>query len=119
MKLWLDDLRPAPEGYLHAYTVEQAMYEIMRYERERDWAMREYVLGNWDYERTYKYYNTFTFTEISCDNDLGEGNAEGYKLLDWMEITGRNQYPIHIHTDNAVARMRMKATIQRNGWMEV
>lgn len=119
MKLWLDDLRPAPEGYRHVYTVEEAIYEIMRYEREQDWAMREYTLGHWDYEQTAKYYNTFTITEISCDNDLGKGNAEGYKLLDWLEITGRNKYPIHIHTDNAVARMRMKATIQKNGWVEL
>lgn len=119
MKLWIDDLRPAPEGYRHVYTVEEAIYEIMRYEREQDWAMREYILGHKNYEQTAEYYNTFTITEISCDNDLGEGNAEGYKLLDWLEITGRNKYPIHIHTDNAVARMRMKATIQKNGWKEV
>ena len=33
MKLWLDDLRPAPEGYRHVYTVEEAIYEIMRYEQ--------------------------------------------------------------------------------------
>ena len=32
-KLWLDDLRPAPEGYRHVYTVEEAIYEIMRYEQ--------------------------------------------------------------------------------------
>ena len=119
MKIWMDDVRPAPEGYTHVYLVEAAICEIMRCEREQDWAMREYILGHWDYEQTAKYYNTFTITEISCDKDLGEGNAEGYKLLDWLEITGRNKYPIHIHTDNAVARMRMKTTIQKNGWVEV
>ena len=118
-KLWLDDLRPAPsDEYRHAYTVEEAMYLISQYERERDWALRQYVLGYWDYERAQNFMNTLSFTEISCDNDLGEGNAEGYKLLDWFEISGRN-YPIHIHTDNAVARMRMKAIIQKNGWIEV
>ena len=30
MKLWIDDLRPAPEGYRQVYTVEEAIYEIMR-----------------------------------------------------------------------------------------
>ena len=97
MKLWIDDLRPAPEGYRQVDTVEEAIYEIMRYEREQDWAMREYILVHKNYEQT----------------------AEYYKLLDWLEITGRNKYPIHIHTDNAVASMRMKATIQKNGWKEV
>lgn len=44
----------------------------------------------------------------------------GQQFKNWivLEATGRN-YPIHIHTDNAVARERMRAIIQRNGWTEV
>ena len=118
MKLWIDDLRPAPEGYRQVYTVEEAIYEIMRYEREQDWAMREYILGHKNYEQTEEYYNTFTITEISCDNDLGEGTPEGYKLLEWLEATGYN-VPIRIHTANPIARARMQAIIERNGWTEV
>ena len=118
MKLWLDDLRPAPEGYRHVYFVEEAISEIMRYEREQDWAMREYTLGHWDYEQTAKYYNTFTITEISCDNDLGEGNAEGYKLLDWLEKTGRN-YPIRMHTKSHMVAEEMRKIIKHNNWKEV
>jgi hypothetical protein len=57
---------------------------------------------------------------ISLDNDLGELKTEGYKVLDWLE---RLQIPvnfgIHIHSANPVARERMRAIIQRNGWTEV
>ena len=28
MKLWMDDIRPAPEGYVWVKTVESAIYEI-------------------------------------------------------------------------------------------
>ena len=51
--------------------------------------------------------------------ELHQGvEAEGYKLLDWLEATGRS-YPIRIHSANPVARERMRAIIRRNGWEEV
>lgn len=118
MKLWLDDVRPAPKGYLRAYFVEQAISEIMRYEKEADYAMKQYVLGYWPIEKAKKYIDAFTFTEISCDHDLGEGNHDGIKLLDWLEATGRN-YPIHIHSMNPVGVENMRRIIQKNGWKEV
>lgn len=31
VKIWLDDMRPAPEGYLWVKNVETAIYEIARY----------------------------------------------------------------------------------------
>ena len=118
MRLWLDDVRPAPEGYNWAKTVREAIHIIMAYNRELDYNWQMYIEGFWDKERFERYFATWSIEEISCDNDLGENETEGYKLLDWLEATGRN-YPIHIHTDNAVARERMRAIIQRNGWAEV
>jgi hypothetical protein len=118
MRIWLDDVRPAPEGYRHLFTVEEAIAEIMRYERECGWAWANYLLGNYDAERRDKFLEWYTITEISCDNDLGENTIEGYKLLDWLEATGRN-YPINIHSANPVAVERMRRIIQRNGWKEI
>ena len=118
MKLWLDDVRPAPEGYIWVDRVEDAIFEILRYEREQDSAYAAYIYGTWDMKRAMKHIDDFTFTEISCDNDLGEGRVEGYKLLDWLELTNRN-YPIHIHSANPVAAQRMRCTIERNGWKEI
>ena len=33
MKLWIDDVRPAPEGYIWALSVIAAKNDILRYER--------------------------------------------------------------------------------------
>jgi hypothetical protein len=118
MKIWMDDVRKAPEGYLWAKDVDTTIYEIMRCEREVDCIYRDYILGYISGDIAQERFNHYVITEISCDNDLGEGIAEGYKLLDWLEATDRN-YPIHIHTANPVARQRMKSIIKRNGWKEV
>ena len=118
MKLWIDDVRPAPAGYTRVYFVEEAINKIISCNNEIDFLMKQYILGYIDRVSFEKYTKVFTIEEISCDNDLGEGNAEGYKLLDWLEATGRN-YPIRIHSANPVARERMKLIIERNGWREV
>ena len=118
MKIWLDDLRPAPKGYTRVYLVDEAINEIIRCNRETDFLWKQYTLGYIDRQLFEKCMKIFTIEEISCDNDLGEGNAEGYKLLDWLEATGRN-YPIRIHSANPVARERMRAIIQKNNWKEI
>jgi hypothetical protein len=118
MKIWLDDCRPAPEGYLWVKTVSDAIYEIKRHKRDFDVCWQDYILGYCDRETLERRLAIWCIDEISCDNDLGENEIEGYKLLDWLEATGYN-FPIHIHTDNPVARERMRAIIERNGWVEV
>lgn len=118
MKLWMDDLRQAPSGYTRVYLVDEAINEIIRCDKEVDFLWKQYILGYIERQLFEKCIKVFTIEEISCDNDLGEGNAEGYKLLDWLEATGRN-YPIRIHSANSVARERMRTIIRRNGWKEV
>lgn len=103
MKLWIDDVRPAPEGYVQCKSVNDAKYQIMM--AEDDW------------------YNQLTgkIELIDIDHDAGEYACEGgdyIKLLDWLEKTGRS-YPIHIHSMNPVGVANMRAIIQRNGWEEV
>lgn len=104
-KLWLDDIRPKPEDELGVkwlwYTTAEAMIEDLK-----------------------RYFNwrpiVDTIELISLDNDLGEGNMEGYKVLDWLEsLLIYVPFGIHIHTSNSVARERMRAIIQRNGWKEI
>jgi hypothetical protein len=114
----MDDLRPAPEGYYRVCTVEEAAYQIRRWETEIDIAWENYILKIWDRKRLDKYLDIYTITEISCDHDLGDGNADGIRLLDWLEATGRN-YPIRIHSRNPVGVENMRRIIQRNGWTEV
>lgn len=98
MKLWVDDVRPAPDGYTRSRSVENAQLKIQIMEERGT-----------------------PFTLIDIDHDAGDFAVYGgdyIKLLDWLEETGRN-YPIRIHSQNVVGRMNMEAIIQRNDWTEV
>lgn len=104
IKLWIDDLRPAPEGYVWLRSVEEAKVLIGVHEMRFD-----------------KQLTDTPITLIDVDHDAGEYASDGgdyIKLLDWLEETGRN-YPIHIHSQNVVGVQNMRAIIQRNGWVEV
>lgn len=107
MKLWIDDVRPAPEGYEWAKSVHDAMYIIMLVEQRQ--------------KNNYLGMNSWAVELIDIDHDAGEYAQDGgdyIKLLDWLELTSRN-YPIHIHSMNPVGVENMRRIIQRNGWMEV
>jgi hypothetical protein len=95
MKLWIDDVRPAPEGYTWIKTVNFALTFISAFDGEIEL--------------------------IDIDHDAGDCAIYGgdyIKILDWLEETGRN-YPIRIHSMNPVGRENMRAIIKRNGWKEV
>lgn len=100
MKLWVDDVRPAPEGYKWSKSVSDAKSVIRIYEE----TLEE------------------TIELIDLDHDAGDyarfGGGDYIKLLDWLEETGRN-YPIRIHSQNPVGVENMRRIIQRNGWTEV
>lgn len=98
MKLWIDDVRPAPEGYHWVKTVIGAIFEIERLEERRE-----------------------VVDLIDIDHDAGGYTVYGgdyIKLLDWLEETSRS-YPIHIHSMNPVGVANMRAIIKRNNWTEV
>ena len=105
MKLWIDDIRPAPEGYVWCKSVNDAKYMISKYS--------ERVIG--DHIR----YDEIEFIDI--DHDAGDYAFDGgdyIRLLDWLEETDRN-YPIRIHSQNPVGVENMRRIIQRNGWKEI
>ena len=98
MKLWIDDVRPSPEGYIWCTTVDFAKKMIQ-------WG--EILYG--------------PIEVLDIDHDAGEYAQYGgdyIRLLDWLEETGRN-YPIRIHSMNPVGAANMRAIIERNDWTEV
>lgn len=107
MKLWIDDVRPAPKNYTWCKSVNEAMKVIIDTE---------------EYAKIPRMYDVnFSITLIDIDHDAGEYAQYGgdyIKLLDWLEETGRN-YPIHIHSMNPVGVANMRAIIKRNGWVEI
>lgn len=103
MKLWIDDVRPAPEGYFRTAFTSVALTKA--------------------YIEAYEKYGDVDdpIELIDIDHDAGEYAQYGgdyIKLLDWLEETGRN-YPIRIHSMNPVGVANMRAIIQRNNWTEV
>lgn len=89
MKIWLDDLRKAPEGYIWCKSVNAAIEVIQTTEERIDL--------------------------IDCDHDLGDyahDGGDGIKLLDWL-VGHKRLIPIRLHTMNPVGRMNMQRMIDR------
>lgn len=102
MKLWIDDLRPAPSGYIWAKSVNEAKTAI------------------WQYEHNMTDDNIL----IDIDHDAGDYVSEGgdyIKLFDWLETKNivDTGYSFHIHSMNVVGIQNMRAIIEKNGWEEI
>lgn len=128
MKLWVDDVRPAPRGYVRCYSVNEAKDTIKNFELDCKRMQKRiniaYRDGRIGYaEELEKDYNLYYrhLEVIDIDHDAGEYASDGgdyIKLLDWLEETGRN-YPIRIHSMNPVGIENMRRIIQKNDWKEV
>ncbi len=96
VKIWLDDLREAPEGYCHCRSVNEAKQVITECEK-----------------------NYSVIDEINCDHDLGDyagDGGDGIKLIDWL-AERKTHYPVKLHTMNPVGRENMQREIDRY-WSE-
>jgi hypothetical protein len=108
IKLWIDDVRPAPEGYKWIKSVDEFK--------------RLYI----ENRIAKSYYNTFgghfeDIELIDIDHDAGVFANQGgdyIRILDFLENVNRS-YPIRIHSMNPVGVENMRRIIQRNGWTEV
>ncbi|KKW45863.1 MAG: hypothetical protein UY96_C0013G0020 [Parcubacteria group bacterium GW2011_GWB1_56_8] len=89
LKIWLDDERPAPFGWLHVLTVSDAIT----------------MLG------------TGRVSDLSLDHDLGLSSGTGYDVLVWLEekvATSAFELPnLFVHSRNPVGRKRMSAAIEK------
>ncbi len=87
MNLWLDDVRPAPPGWVHARTAEEAAH----------------------------YLATGHVVNASLDHDLGR-ERDGTWLVRWMieyRCWPRNRP--NVHSANPVGAARMRGMIKRYG----
>lgn len=95
MKIWLDDLRPAPAGFVWCRSVNEAKRLIAEQETSQP------------------------IECIDCDHDLGDyadDGGDGIRLLDWFLERG-TLYPVALHTMNPVGRDNMRRMLQRH-WMK-
>ena len=92
VKIWLDDIRPAPEGYYHCHSVGEAKRDILKCEE-----------------------NGRMIDVIDCDHDLGDfekDGGDGICLLDWLAERKRF-YQIALHSMNPVGRANMDRLLER------
>lgn len=115
MKIWIDDIRPAPEGYEWCKSVDDAIYIID---------------GIYMYHWATQFWNTVKdkLEVIDLDHDAGEYAKFGgdyIKLLDYLEDCEKNHgydlkdVKFHIHSMNPVGVENMRQIIRRNGWEEI
>ena len=98
MKLWIDDIRPAPEGYIWAHSTNEAIALIKGFSYIKD-----------------------VVEVIDIDHDAGVYAADGgdyIRVLDFLESCALS-IPIHIHSMNPVGVSNMRRIIERNGWREI
>ena len=112
MKIWVDDIRPAPPGYFWVKSVNEAIAYIQEYSNYLDFDMNRVQ----------------AIELIDMDHDAGNYTCFGgdyIKILEWMELQQKygdiymRTIPIHIHSMNPVGIQNMRAIIQRNGWKEI
>ena len=95
IKIWLDDVHKAPEGYKWCRSVNEAMSLIKRSE--------------------YKW-NAEVIDVIDCDNYLGEyakDGGNGIKLLEWL-AERETFYPVVAHCMDPDAVESMQSYIRRH-----
>lgn len=106
MRLWIDDLRPAPEGYKWVKSVGEAKIRCCQHLRKQNGRQVLHI------------------EEFSLDHDSGDYHYAGgdyIELLKWLE---EKQYMhgwvidsvFKIHSQNVVGRNNMEAIIKHNNW---
>ena len=92
MKIWLDDIRPVPEGYVGARSVNETIRLIEDAESKG-----------------------VEIEILDLDHALGDFASDGgdaIKILDFL-VERETYYPIAIHTSNPVGRANMERMINR------
>lgn len=126
MKLWVDDLRPVPDGYIGVKSVNEAISWIQTSEKiihdsvelaNGNFTNRNFQPKSFYFDRAERW----SLELIDLDHDAGDYAWDGgdyIRLLDLLEETRRN-YPIRIHSMNPVGVLNMRRVIERNQWKEI
>lgn len=97
IKVWVDDIRPAPEGYLWIKSTNEFVKFID--------------------DNGISNIEVFDF-----DHDAGDYASDGgdyIKCLDYLEFIGADGIKVRVHSANPVGVAKMKAIIKKNQWDEV
>ena len=93
MRIWVDDVRSAPEGYVWCKSVNETIEKI----------------------RDIEFHSWATIELIDLDYDSGDYEKDGgpyIKLMDWLVERG-TLYPLAFHSQNCVGMEYMKRMYRR------
>lgn len=102
MKIWVDDVRPAPGDCFHGWAWCKAVNTTKAIIEAAEQSGKEIELIDLDHDA----------------GDYAKDSGDYIEILNWLEETNRS-YPIHIHSMNPVGVENMRRIIERNGWTEV
>ena len=103
MKLWIDDVRPAPVGYLWCKSTRDALRKIV-----------------------LEHFNEIEL--IDLDHDAGDYAKDGGDYIEILKelerLTRRHKLDLsyikfRLHSANPVGVQNMRAIIEANGWVEI
>lgn len=105
MKIWVDDVRPAPDGYVWCKSVNE-------------------TIGAIDAINTMSDDFDTPITLIDLDHDAGDYAIDGgdyIKILDYLEECYGKDLPfaLRLHSMNPVGIQNMRRIIEKNGWEEI
>ena len=109
VRIWVDDKRKAPEGYLHFDTVAETMF----------------MLGNLLAEESHKLKPVPVLLDI--DDDAGECAHDngGYERIiqnlghPWAEkFFARHPLLVHFHSKNSQTTQYMRTIVEATPWMK-
>ena len=96
VKIWVDDVRPTPSGYMTIQSVDEFI----------EW---------------FDKNGSDKIEVLDLDHDAGKFHSKGgdyIRILDYLEIQGVDDLRVRIHSDNPVGRQNMQRIIKKNGWKE-
>jgi hypothetical protein len=112
IRLWLDDMRPAPAGWIHVKTDAEARKylergDVQQASLDHDLGACQSCMGGMDVSEWLAKSGMQSMPHC-------EHFGTGYTLVCWMEETGR--WPANkptVHSANPVGRARMQAAIDK------
>lgn len=108
MKIWVDDVREPPVGYVWCKTTNEAKTIITCMMQMRS------ISCEW---------NLPYISIIDLDHDAGDYAKYGgdyIEILNWLEKQYWTiDFPFRLHTMNPVGRENMRRILKKNNWLEV
>ena len=111
-KIWVDDIRPAPEGYVWCRSTNETIAALFKYR------FNEITEINLDHDAGQFAADGGDF--IAVLNELERlVNVENFFKRSFWNTKCKEEYTFVLHSQNPVGVENMRRIIQKNGWTEV